>query len=246
MRSGGVAEDGVSNGMKFLVRWAFRLFLLGLVLVVALLLLKDTILKSIAESRLRAATGMEVRIGKLEVALDRPVIRIENLVIYNPAEFGGSPLLDLGFLLLEYDLDAIRDGHFHARLLRLELKELHIVESQNGRTNVFVMMETAQRNAASNKSDAAKVENQPAFDGIDTLNLSLGTFRFTSLKDARRNQLFDLNLHNEVFQKVRSEQDVAAILLRIVLRQGVSFLMGPRATIPSPTSLQPVQPAQSR
>ena len=134
MGSGGFSGDGVSNGMKFLVRWMFRLFLLGLVLVVSLLLLKDTILKSVAESRLREATGMEVSIGRLEVALDRPVLRIENLVIYNSAEFGGSPLLDLSFLLMEYDFEALRDGHFHARLLRLELKELHIVESQGDKS----------------------------------------------------------------------------------------------------------------
>ena len=237
MWSGGLASDGLSHGMKFLVRWIFRLFLLGLVLVVSLLLLKDTILKSVAESRLREATGMEVRIGRLEVALDRPVVRIENLVIYNSAEFGGSPLLDLGFLLMEYDFDAMRDGHFHARLLKLELKELHIVESQGGRTNLYAMMETAQRNAASKKSNSAETANPAAFDGIDTLNLSLGAFRFTSFKDARRNQQLDLNLHNEVFQKIRSEQDVAAILLRIALRQGVSFLLGPRS-VPSVPSVQ--------
>ena len=91
------------------------------------------------------------------------------------------------------------------------------------------MMETAQRNAASKKSNSAETANPAVFDGIDTLNLSLGTFRFTSFKDARRNQQLDLNLHNEVFQRIRSEQDVAAILLRIALRQGVSFLLGPRS-----------------
>ena len=55
----------------------------------------------------------------------------------------------------------------------------------------------------------------------------------------------DLQRSDEVFQKIRSEQDVAAILLRIALRQGVSFLLGPRSAVPpvaAPTLSSPAQP----
>ena len=51
--------------MKFLLKWAFRLFLLLLVLLAILALSFDTIITGIAESKLRKQTGLEVRLEKL-------------------------------------------------------------------------------------------------------------------------------------------------------------------------------------
>ncbi len=81
--------------MRFLVRWTFRLVILAAVLAVALILSKDALLKSLAETQIRAQTGMDVRIGKLELGLFSPTLNVEDFKLYNPAEFGGSPLLDV-------------------------------------------------------------------------------------------------------------------------------------------------------
>jgi len=53
--------------MKFLFKWTLRLLLLLVVVLVILALSADTIVTSIAESRLRKQTGLEVRLGELEV-----------------------------------------------------------------------------------------------------------------------------------------------------------------------------------
>ena len=55
--------------MKRLFRWLFRLLILAIVLLVALVLLKDIIIKAVVEARLREATGMSVTIERLELGL---------------------------------------------------------------------------------------------------------------------------------------------------------------------------------
>src|ERR1041385_6419818 len=73
--------------MKWLFKWALRLVLLVVALVVVLLLSKDTIFRIVIENRIRSRTGLDVKIGKYSSSIFSPVITIENLRIYNTAEF---------------------------------------------------------------------------------------------------------------------------------------------------------------
>src|SRR5215218_3075556 len=107
--------------MKFVFRWIFRLFILVLILVIAGILLLDTIAKAVAEYRIKRETGLDVKIGKLEIGILNPKVTIENFVIYNSAEFGGSPLIDMPELHVEYDRPALLSHKLHYKLVRLNL-----------------------------------------------------------------------------------------------------------------------------
>ena len=61
-----------------------------ILLVVALVLSKDTILKALLERQIRAQTGMDAKIGKLSVGLLSPVATVEKFKLYNAPEFGGT------------------------------------------------------------------------------------------------------------------------------------------------------------
>src|SRR5262245_22829621 len=105
--------------MRFLIRWAIRLFIIFIVFLVALVLLKDTLFKALLEYRVRARTGLDVRIGRLEVGLSSPRLVMEDFKLYNSAEFGGSPLVEIPELRMEYDPTALATCRLHLRLLRL-------------------------------------------------------------------------------------------------------------------------------
>ena len=66
------------------------MFLLLVVVVVALLLSRNVILRALTERRIREATGMETHLSRFELGLTAPVIHLENLRLYNTPEFGGS------------------------------------------------------------------------------------------------------------------------------------------------------------
>ena len=116
--------------MKWVFKWTFRLVLLFVILMVVLALSLDSIFKALIERQIRAGTGMDAKIGKLSVSWLSPVVRIENFKLYNSAEFGGTPFLDIRELHLEYDRAAITRRTLHVKLLRLDLAELNVVKSE--------------------------------------------------------------------------------------------------------------------
>ena len=232
--------------IKFFVRWTFRLIILGIVLLVALILLKDTILKSITETGIRRATGMEVKIGSLSSKLTRPILTAENVVLYNHAAFGGGPFLDIPELHLEYSADAKGRADLHFKLVRLHLRELNIVESKDGRTNITDITAALQKVHTTNNTNMASYR----FNGIDTLNLTVSKVRYISLRRPNRNQEMNLALQNEIVQNVRTWDDMAGLLFKILLRAGFTLYLDqptnrpPPLTVPTPVPKQ--QPAPRR
>jgi len=198
--------------MKWLFKWALRLvFLIGVLLVVLLLSL-DLIFKALVVRQIRAATGMDVKIESLSVGWFSPVVTIENCRLYNPAEFGGTPFLDIRELHVEYDRAALARRILHVKLMRLNLAELNVVKNDAGRTNL-VVLQPGQPAAAPRPEDWI-------FTGVDVLNLTLGTVRFMDLKNLSKNREFKPDLRNHIFKDVKTTADLYGILTLIWLRSG--------------------------
>ena len=194
--------------------------LLATVVAIGLLLLKDNIARNLTEERIRRDTGFDAKIGKLEFSLFSPRVTLENFVLFNPAEFGGSIFLSAPDLHFEYDRKKLALGKLHLTLLRLHVKELNVVESTSGRTNLIDIL---QKTAPELLGGTASSKEKYSFGGIDTLNLSLDEVRYTNLRVPKRNQEVKLGLKNDLTQNVRTEQDVAAILFKVLLRAGITF-----------------------
>src|SRR5258707_12520217 len=113
--------------MKFLFRWMFRLLVLLIVLIVAGVLLLDTIVREIAEYRISNATGLEAKIGSVDVGILNPRVTVEHFVLYNSAPFGGSPLLHVPELHVEYVCPTLFSTKPHFRPIRLNLARLKTV-----------------------------------------------------------------------------------------------------------------------
>ena len=166
--------------MRRLFRWLFRLLILGIVLLVALVLLKDTLLKALAEWRIRQATGMSVTIEKLEMGLFSPTFTMEGLKLYNTPEFGGSVCLDVPSVYLEYDPRDALSGKIHLRLLRVNVRELDLVRNQAGLTNFVSLVATnTARPATMPVTSAAK--SRVEYGGIDRLYLTAGAVHYADL-----------------------------------------------------------------
>ena len=81
--------------IKFIFKWLIRLVVLAVVLVVILLLSRNAILRVYLEHQIRAQTGMDAEIGSFSVGLAEPTVTIQNLRLYNPPDFAGTPFLDI-------------------------------------------------------------------------------------------------------------------------------------------------------
>jgi uncharacterized protein involved in outer membrane biogenesis len=213
--------------MKFLFRWAFRFFILLVVLLVAGILLLDTIVRAIAESHIHNETGMDVKIGSLYIGLWSPVITLENLKLYNTAEFGGSPFVDMPELHVEYDRSALFSHRLHCKLVRLNLAELNVVQSKNGRTNLQALKDRERRSTRSGLK----------FAGIETLNLTLGKATRLDMRHPEQASEVTLNFRNQIVPDIKTEQDLETRVGALLLgRGGVPLLnLFANATAPQPT-----------
>ena len=212
--------------IRFITRWLFRLLILLIVLGVSLVLLKDILLKSWIESRIRSETGLEARIGGFELALLAPTLTLEDFILYNPAQFGGSPLLIIKEIHVEYDREALSHRELKITLLRVNLSEIDVVENQKGETNLQMLQALTQAN-----SQKKGGEQSLDFMGIDTLNLTLGRIRFVSLKTPGPAREIELGVKNQIQKNIKTAADLNAMILRVVVQKSSSLVThGSRVT----------------
>ena len=212
--------------MKFIFKWLFRLLLLAVVLAVILVLSLDLILRVAVQHNIRSQTGMEAEIGKFHLGLIEPVVTIQNLKLYNPPDFGGTPFLDISEIHAEYDRAALVNNQIHITLLRFNLGELDIVKNEAGRTNIFSLGLALPTKASVVKSKdftALKKKTGLDFKGVDVLNVSVGTAKFIDLKDQRNNRTQTIDIENCVIKNVKTPADLAGLAVLVALRGGDFF-----------------------
>jgi hypothetical protein len=212
--------------MKWFFKWAFRIVVLSIVLVVLLLVFKDSILRKVAEHQIRAETGMDVKIGRISSGLFSPVVTIENLKLYNTPEFGGTEFLIIPELHVELDADALAQQKVRIKLMRFNLAELDVVKNQAGQTNLVTMLAKMPKGKIAPHGihvGGKKFE----FESVDVLNLSLGRTRFIDLKNHNNDREVAINMDNQVFNNVKTEGDVYGIMLLIWLRSGGASFIKP-------------------
>ncbi len=216
--------------MKWIFKWALRLFLLVVALVVvaviALLLSYNSILRVAMERQIRAQTGMDAEIGGLKIALLTPTAEIRNLKIYNSTNFGGTPFLDIPEIHVEYDRAALARRELHVTLLRFNLGELDIVKNQAGQTNIFLPgVKSPAQNAGGGGNSLANFRRQSGYDftGIDMLNVTIGKVKYIDLQDQRNNREQTIGIDNLVIPNVKSPTDLLGLAADIALRSNGFF-----------------------
>ena len=213
--------------MKTFWKWTLRLGLAFVIFIALVVVMFDRIVRSVAVSRIRAQTGMETTIGKLELHLRQPGIRLENLKLINTAEFGGTTFLDLPTLNLELDREALSARELHIKSLQLNLAELNIVVNKAGKTNTTALQQRAEelKKESDAKSKKPKKEKAPAeFKGLDKASVSLGTLRYTDLRDPDATRAFKFGVTNMVLENIKSKEELGAQLIIGLLRSGVNLL----------------------
>ncbi len=217
------ATGPYSKRMKLLFKWAIRLFVAVVVVVVVFILSLDTAVKALTEYRLQSQTGLEAKIGRMEIGLLNPKLTIEGLKLYNAPEFGGAPFIDLPELHLEYDRAALAERKLHFTLVRLNLAEVNVVVNKAGQTNTAAVQGRLEKQKAGQSRHRKKIANLE-FAGIDSLNLTLGTARFTDLRDPGHNIAYTLGLTNQILTNVTAPQDLYGLVFLLWAKNGMPSL----------------------
>jgi hypothetical protein len=225
--------------IKRLFRWALCLLLIAVALAVAAVLLLDTVAQQVVQSRLRSETGMDVKIGKMQIGLSTPTIAIEDLKIYNTPEFGGSLFLNIPEIYVDYDPDAIRARRLHLNLVRINLAEINVVQDKNGRLNIQGLKEKISAAASSHSSALSlagtlRLNWYPMYFGINepspvfistnlgTLNVTLQKLRKWNMDSPARVEEISFGITNEVFTNLQTQEDFRKMVVLLSVRRSDS------------------------
>ena len=208
--------------MKALFKWLFRLVAFVVLLVVAAVVFRNPILKSLLEWRLGAETGLDARIGYLHLGLMDPVVRIEDVKLYSPADFGGSAFVAVPEFYAEYDRGAAFWRNLRFTRARLNIAELNVVENRDGRTNLELFL-ARQKQPGGGRATGWRT-SLVSYKGIDNLSLSLGRVRFTSLKNPIPPKETALDVKDAEMKNVKSTREFTSFVLDLLLKHGADFL----------------------
>jgi uncharacterized protein involved in outer membrane biogenesis len=192
--------------MMRLIKWLFILVFIVTALTAGLLFSKDAIAKAAVEQQIRAQTGMDVKIGKFSLSILSPIATIENLMLYNTADFGGTPFLNIRELHIQFDREALAHRELRLKLLKLNIAELAVVKNDRDQTNIVHL-------AAAPKP--TKTSEMIEFTGIEVANFSIGKVAYVDLMNQRNNRQISVNLQNYVVREVKTSAEFHEALVQI-------------------------------
>lgn len=199
-----------------------------------LFLVRDPILRRLAERTICECTGLRAEIGALRSSPGPGRFTVRDLKLYNLAEFGGSLLANIPELSVDLDAAQAADGILHLRALTLNLAELHVVKDAAGRLNLDGV-EKAVRDQVGRHMKRRKDKEEIRFGGIDRLQLTLRHVRYTDLNRPDRTHSFDAGLKDELVTSLKTESDlqtwVGVTLFRVLMEQSYR-VMAPAAAEP--------------
>ena len=199
----------------------FALLLLAVGLVAVSL---NGIVRKAAIKRLEEATGMTTELASVQLHLLPPGVELKGLRMMNTPEFGGSPFIDLPELALSVDRSGTKDGKFKLHEFRLDLATVNVVINERGERNVDVLRHRAEEAQAKQSGTSRTKTEKPKMElgGIDRLDLSIGTMKYTDLRPPVVSRTVKFNWTNQVMTNIVSKDDLNARLLLLTLSQRVT------------------------
>jgi hypothetical protein len=202
--------------MRRLFRWFFRLVLLLILLLAAVVMLRNPIARELVERHIRDETGMEVVIGRVRIAVQSASIRIDNVRLINPPEFGGQLFIDLPDVYVEYDPVALafRRVRFPRVLFRLD--EMRLVRDGQGRTNLQALFDRLEKSEWNDRLTSRGFTPQ----GVDAVGFSIGRFKYFDAQDPLRHEETFIGVRGITVQKPRNAQEILDEMARLARDRG--------------------------
>lgn len=202
--------------MKKLLKWIFRLVLLALALVAVLILFRNPLLRIMAEQQVRQETGMETILGRVRIDLRSPVVRLENVRLISPAEFGGRLFLDLPEVRIEYDSVALLFRRIRLRRVDFRLDEVRLVRTAQGRTNLEALREQLARGRLS----ARLSEWHWQYDGTETVSFALGRLKYLDAREPAKSEEVHVGVRDVRLKPLKSGEELLIAIARLAESRG--------------------------
>jgi uncharacterized protein involved in outer membrane biogenesis len=195
--------------MKNFIRILIGIPVSIIIVAVVLVLFRNQIIKAGAGATIKAISGVDMRIGSLNVGLFRPAVQIKDLKLFNPGAFPEKLMMDMPELYVKYDLPAILKGSVHLSELKINLKEFVVVKTVKGEINVNSLQ------ALQPKQGGGK----PPKIQIDVMELNVGKVVYKEFRASGEPKVseFKIDLH-ERYENITDPNVLVGLIVSKALR----------------------------
>jgi hypothetical protein len=228
--------------IRKLFKWTFRLAALLITVSVLLALGRNVIARLLLEHRLEAATGFEAAIGRVQIDLTRPVVRITHLRLFNPPQLGRRPFVDILEARITYDLNGLLARRFLVRELRVGVGDVRFVRKDPGVST----QDLFARHRRGREPIGNTLVHPLAYTGVDQLLLSAERYSYIDYVQMARTQDLPLALRDLQASNLTKPEDWTQLWLRFAEHRGI---VPPPLFTPgeiTPPVISNVTPAQPR
>jgi uncharacterized protein involved in outer membrane biogenesis len=191
-----------------------NIFLVIIILIAVSLLAHNLIIKKGLETGVKAVTGLDLTIGKVDVGILKTSAKIEDLKIYNPSNFKDRLMLDLPILYVDYSLGALLKKEIYLPQATLHLKEFAIIKNAQGELNIDSLKPVKKAEApAAEKKEKTKKE-LPKLK-IDLLKLKIDKVVYKDYSqsvDDPRTITFDIGIDQE-YRDIENTKALAGLII---------------------------------
>ena len=192
-----------------------KIGLMALVVIVAIILLKDVIIGGVINSVGSRIIGAPVKVGSFSWSVFGQKIRIRNLRIDNPEGFPKGPLIDITEVGLDYNVRSLMKGQLYFPYVNVNVKETNIIRNKDGKLNVDGLKVAQKKESAApvGKSTAGK-KNDISLT-IDVLKLNIERTVYTDYTKSEKGvtRVFDVGLRDKTFKNIKSVQQLVSVVL---------------------------------
>lgn len=205
--------------MKLLMRVVIGLLVVVVLLVAVLVAARNLIIKAGASATIKAITGVELKIGTLDIGLFKPVIHIKDLKLLNPAKYSEPMMMSMPELFVKYDLPSIMKGTIHLPEIRLALNEFVVVKNIDGNINVNELAALQPKPSGGTQPAQTKPQAPAPKIKIDLLELQIGKVVYKEYRSgaAPREQVYNINL-KERYENITDPNVLVAMIVSKALR----------------------------
>jgi hypothetical protein len=183
------------------------------ILIAGLLIGKNIVAKTVISGGVKAVTGLQLDIGRMDVSLTDTLIGINDMKLYNPDEFSDRVMVDLPEIYVDYDLGAFIDGRVHLEEVRINLKELTVVRNRDGTLNLDALKAAKSGERAEEPKEEAGDGKRPEIS-IDLMKLRIGKAVYKDYSKGGKPRVLEYNIGlDEEYRDITDLDKMAKIIL---------------------------------
>ena len=180
-----------------------------IVVILAIGIIKDQIVKSVVTVVATQVTGAPVHIDGFSLGVFSQSVRISGFKMYNPEGFSKGILVDVPKINVAYDLKALLKKKIHLVNVEIELKEMGLEKNKEGKLNVDELKVAKQQGEKQKGGSSGQMPMQ-----IDMFKLGIGKIVSKDYSTAGEPvvKVYDINIKKN-YKNITSVQQLAALIL---------------------------------